>query len=321
MNDFGSRVRAALNERGVSLRGAAKATNYDAGYLSRVLSGQQRPSTQVVDALDRLVGANGELSTLAAALNEEDRARIARNMGAPSRVDVGTVDALADVLKAQRRLEDTIGPAAMIPATTGQLSSVATLARESRGAHRSALLAVAAEWHQYVGWLHAATRDDSQALRLLGKGEELSDEAGEGTVAAVAVSFRGYVARQRGNFRGVVRASHAASHAPGSHQAQRVFDTMQAAIGHAGLGETDTARRLLDKAAESTDASVDPPAIVYWYSPEFFLLNIGLARLSLDDYEDAAGLLAEGLDGIPPEQQRAEWLDEYRDALDTARAT
>jgi transcriptional regulator with XRE-family HTH domain len=48
----------------MSMRGAARALRYDVAYLSRVLNGKQSPSLQLAEALDELLGANGELASL-----------------------------------------------------------------------------------------------------------------------------------------------------------------------------------------------------------------------------------------------------------------
>lgn len=64
MDDFPARARAALAAQGLSMRRAASALNYDVAYLSRVLNGKQAPSLQLADALDKLLGANGELTSL-----------------------------------------------------------------------------------------------------------------------------------------------------------------------------------------------------------------------------------------------------------------
>ncbi|MEU5087524.1 helix-turn-helix transcriptional regulator [Streptomyces sp. NPDC021356] len=66
MDDFRARVRAALRERHMSLRGVARALNYDVAYLSRVLNGKQSPSLQLAEGLDGLLGTDGELVALAA---------------------------------------------------------------------------------------------------------------------------------------------------------------------------------------------------------------------------------------------------------------
>ncbi|MGH4033451.1 helix-turn-helix domain-containing protein [Actinomycetota bacterium Odt1-20B] len=62
--DFGARLRELLKERGVSLRGAARALNYDVAYLSRVVNGRQRSSPQLAAALDELLNTGGELTDI-----------------------------------------------------------------------------------------------------------------------------------------------------------------------------------------------------------------------------------------------------------------
>ncbi|MFF4407793.1 helix-turn-helix domain-containing protein [Streptomyces sp. NPDC001404] len=64
MNDFASRVRAALVSKGLSIRAAARELGYDPAYLSRVLNGKQRPSEQLAAALDELLGTDGSLTAV-----------------------------------------------------------------------------------------------------------------------------------------------------------------------------------------------------------------------------------------------------------------
>ncbi|GAB3214207.1 hypothetical protein GCM10027294_52650 [Marinactinospora endophytica] len=320
MSDFGARVRAALAERGMSLRAAARAIHYDPAFLSRVLSGRQRPSPQLAQALDDLLDAEGALAGLAATLTPDDRDRIAQSIARPSRVDAETVRAVADVLAAQRRLDDAIGSAAMIPATMAQVSTLTTMSRAATGPHADELRAVAAEWAQFAGWLHAAIRSDVKALRLLDTARSMAREAGAPLVETAATSFRGYVARQRGRADLVVTESEAALHVDGAHPAQRAFDTLQQAQAFADLGDRDTATRLLDQAATLVEAAGDPPSIVYWYSPDFFATYSGLVHHSLGNWDQAADLLETGLAGLPPDQRDAEWTHEYRQALTQARA-
>src|SRR5271167_3465368 len=67
-----------------------------------------------------------------------------------------------------------------------------------------------AERMSFVGWLHTAVRKDSRALALFADAEDPADEAGDGTIAAAAASFWGYLARLQGRPRGAIRASAAA---------------------------------------------------------------------------------------------------------------
>ncbi|GAA3365674.1 hypothetical protein GCM10017744_069370 [Streptomyces antimycoticus] len=63
--EFSQRVRDLLRDRDMSVRAVARHLNYDHAYLSRVLTGKQQPSTQLVTALDKLFKTNGELAEIA----------------------------------------------------------------------------------------------------------------------------------------------------------------------------------------------------------------------------------------------------------------
>lgn len=253
-----------------------------------------------------------------AAAEDVERAAFAA-AGKSSRIDAGAVGALSAILAGQRRLEDAIGPAALIDAAVGQARGIAGVLRETTGPHRDALGRVVSEWMTFTGWLHAATRQDARALALFDLAENLADDVDYGTGAALATSFRGYVARQQNRPRAVVRAAAAALATPGTHQTQRTFDTLQAAQGYAALGEIEQARRMLDQAADLSDDAEEPPAPVYWYTRPFFQLNIGLVQAGIGEHRDAAAVLGEGLAGMPADQRGAEWLREYEDAFADAK--
>lgn len=320
-SEFAETVRAALKAQGLSIRAASGAMSYDPSYLCRVLSGKQLPSPQLAESLDALLGTGGELTTLAVRLTEDGRERIAHAIEHPTRVDGPTVEALADLLAAQRRLDDTLGPAPLIRPVEAQTATLRSLLKAARGPHRDALAEVVAESVQFCGWLRASTRQDAGAVKLLTEAEELADEVGSGTLAAQALNFRGYIARQQGNPRGMVRWFSSAYYTPGASAPQRMGDAAQVVQGLGELGHTDDARRLLDEAMDLADAAQDtPPGTAYWLTPNFQRLNLGLANLGLRQYADAADHIRAGLAGLPSDQQRAPWTQEHRDALAEAEA-
>ena len=61
MADFSGEVRRLMAERGMSLRGLAKASNYDPSYLSKVLSGHKPSSPYLAARLDDALGAGGKI--------------------------------------------------------------------------------------------------------------------------------------------------------------------------------------------------------------------------------------------------------------------
>lgn len=305
--------------------------------ISRYETGKRTPREWLPFIAAALVVSVEDLTAPLAKLTDDNRERVAYSIAHPSRIDAATVRALADVLAAQRRLDDSLGSAAVLTPTLAQLSTVEALAKESTGSDVGlALRGVVAEWVRFTGWLHASMRKYGDAVRLFARAEELADQANDPVTAVLAVSFRGYVARQRGNWPGVIRASIAARESPGAHYVQCLFDTLQAAQGHAGLADAlagvngvgrtrhrDDSRRLLDTASSmienmAGDNAIPPPS-VYWYSPTFFRMNIGLAHLGLGNMTDATENLGAGLAGLPDEHKNTEWAAEYREALSTAK--
>ncbi|MFI9200862.1 helix-turn-helix domain-containing protein [Streptomyces sp. NPDC053048] len=321
MSDFADLARRALRDSGYSMSAAARAINYDLAYLSRVLNGKQQPSVKLAEALDRLVEAGGALA--GTVLNADDQSRVARSAGQSSRVDAGTVDALSRVLVAYRRLDDVLDPRSVIPATLMHVDDITRMLKGARGAQRERLTAVASEFAQFAGWMLAQVRRDDEAVSMLTQALELADAIEDGTLAAQALNFRGYLARRQGRQQGVARWYAAAARTPGAHPAQRLGDLLQSAAGLAELGETGQALRVADEAERLSDlaAAVPPPETAYWLTPEFNRLNMGLCTLALGRYDEAVDHFSTGLAGLPDEQQGAAWTQEHRDALRRAVAS
>lgn len=248
-------------------------------------------------------------------LTLDDKERINGVIQKPSRLDIATIDSLSQVLAGQRRTEDSLGPEPVIAPMTIQLESISRTLDDASGPHREALARLVAEWATFAGWLHTAVGKYDKARELFVRAEDLADDIGDGTIAATATSFRGYLARLHGRPRGTIRASAAALASPGSHPAQHTYDLLQTAQAYATLGDYKEAGRFLDRASILASDTGEPPASVYWYTEPFFRLNIGLAQLAIGQYQDAVDSLASGIENIPVDQRRAEWLAEYREAL------
>lgn len=324
---FGQALRRLRLAADLSQPALARKAHVDQASLSRYENDRQRPAPNVVDHLDDVLGSNDQLRLLASGntapdvLTSDDRERLGRVFERPHRLDGGAVTALADVLASQRRLDDVLGPEPLMTATLTQMSTASNLVRQASGPHREALAEVAAEWVQFAGWLHAEARQDQEALRLLTEAEHAADEVGNGVLAAQAANFRGYVARQQENWRGVARWFLTEHHTPGASIHQRVGAAAQAAHGVGQLGDPDGARRLLDTADGLLEESWRHPAprTAYWLSHTFHRLNLGLAHLALASYDTAADHLGTGLDGLPVDQGDAMWTAEYRHSLKQAR--
>ena len=156
---------------------------------------------------------------------------------------------------------------------TLQLNTLRKVLHDASGPQRDALAPLVAEWTSFVGWLHTAVRKDSQALALFADAEDLADEVGDGTMAATAASFRGYLARLQGRPRSAIRASAAAMATPGADPTQHTYDLLQTAQAYADLGDKKEAQRFLAKASDLATTAGEPPPSVYWYTEPFFRLK------------------------------------------------
>ncbi|MFI6758415.1 helix-turn-helix domain-containing protein [Micromonospora sp. NPDC050417] len=318
---FSARLAELRLARGLSLRDLARRVYFSKSYLHDLETGRCRPTSETAQRLDDVLEAGGVLAALVvdapAVTTPDDDQRIAYVIDRPARLDAAAVHHLAEVLAAQRRLDDVLAAPVMLPWAVPQWRTVLDLTAQARGPHAPKLQAVAAEWTQFVGWLHAEARNDSDAMQVLGEALDQADEIDDGPLAAQAENFRGYLERQRGNARGIVRHFLAAYHTPGATALQRVGDAVQSAHGYALLGDQSAAGRLLGEASDLTTAAEaeTPPATAYWLTPTFSRMGIGLAYLALGDTVAAEDNLRAGLDGLPDDQRGAEWTTEYRQAL------
>lgn len=320
---FPARLRELRTARGLSLRDLARRAYYSKSQLHDLETSRCRPTVDAARRLDDALQAGGTLAELVteapAVTTPDDDQRIAYVIDRPMRLDAATVRTLADTLAAQRRLDDSLPASAMLPWAVPQWRTVQELATQARGRHAPELHAVSAEWTQFIGWLHAEARNDTEATQVLTEALSQADAVNSGPLAAQAENFLGYLARQRRSSRGIVRHFLAAYNTPGSTALQRVGDAVQAAHGYALLGDRDNAARLLNEASDLTTvaASEEAPAHAYWLTPTFCRMNLGLAYLALGDRAAAADHLRAGLQGLPDYQRDAEWTAEYRQALDS----
>jgi transcriptional regulator with XRE-family HTH domain len=119
-------------DAGMSLAELGAAAHIARGYIHHLEHGRRWPSRTFAKALDDALKAHGALlDTWAAAdelpdgpapQNPDDWERIALASAHPRRVDDATVSALADVLVATRRLEDSVGSAAVLPGVRHHLA-------------------------------------------------------------------------------------------------------------------------------------------------------------------------------------------------------
>lgn len=255
------------------------------------------------------------------ALMPDESERTSLAVANPSRLDTATIENLSLVLAGQRKADDVLGAEAIRVPMAIQLQTLQGLLKKATGPQHDRLARLVAEWATFVGWLHIASGNGDEALKLFTTAEEITDETADGTVAATATSFKGYLALLQGRPRKAIRETAGALATPGSHPTQHVYDLLQTAQAYAQLDDVKEAGKFLAKASDLAANAGTPPQSVYWYTEPFFRLNIGLAQLGIGQHSKAADSLRSGIADIPEQQQSAEWMKNYRDALAKAEAS
>ncbi len=319
-----------MAERGVGVRALARQVQYDPGYLSKVMNGRKAVSGELARRLDSALNAGGVLAgfTAAPGLNgaftSEDEERLILAARQPKLVDQGVVVSLAEVLTAQRRLEDRVGSAAMLKPVTAQLAVVSNLAGEARAPLRGDLLGVAGQYAQFAGWLNANTGRLADAGKWYDRALEWAAESGDANMTATALNMKGHAAWRAGKVGPMIGLSQAAQNGKAISAGVRALAAQQEARGHALTGDGDEADRKLDEAASLTEYAAahpeDEPPWIYFFSPDYLALQRGLADVFLGRYARAIELLSAGLADTPSEVRQSEWVGGYMVRLAAAHA-
>lgn len=205
---FPARLRELRRARGLSLRDLAQQAHVSKSHLSELENDVCKPSIELARHLDNVLEAGGELADMVIAPPEppaEHADRVDYAFQHPMRLDAATVDALAGVLAAYRRLDDHVEARVLLPAVTPQWRVISDLARQARGRHARELQRSAAEWTQFAGWLLAEARLDADAIRTLNCAHAEAVELEDGPLTAQAGDFRSFIARLRGEWRPAAR--------------------------------------------------------------------------------------------------------------------
>jgi transcriptional regulator with XRE-family HTH domain len=223
--EFAARLRALMDSRALGVRALARQLPCDPGLISRLANGKQRPSQEIAQRLDDVLGAGGELVALASKsalepallsgvsipANDEIAALELARQAAASEVGASTVEALELAVDGLAVAYHGTAPAALLDRVrsyldyTGRLISVkATLAE-----HRRLLVS--------GGWLSllAATclidlHHDRAAAAHLRTATQLSRESEHPEIAAWCLETRAWQLLIGGNYKQAIQVAQGA---------------------------------------------------------------------------------------------------------------
>ncbi|MFB7086770.1 multiprotein-bridging factor 1 family protein [Streptomyces sp. NPDC056296] len=282
MDDFRARVRAALDDRRMSVRGAARALNYDVAYLSRVFNGKQSPSLQLAEGLDALLATEGELVALAA------RPAQAEGTTTPERWPTRDSDRGAGFARAIREISQRL---VVLDNEINGLPIADVAVRAFKSVHRQLgegehdpkaehdIQAAAAELAEVAGWALFDAEQQKAARRFNQEALFLARLSGDHSIELLVMQNMamqaGWVGRPREELaiaRSIIERGRLSPHT------EAIFRVREAK-GLAGSGQESEAARSFDRARSLIQESKRPsdPYWAWWVTANEIDGNQGFA--------------------------------------------
>ncbi|MEV5408725.1 hypothetical protein AB0K60_07800 [Thermopolyspora sp. NPDC052614] len=207
--------------------------------------------------------------TLLRHLDPDEEERLARMIQAQGHVDAKSVATLEKLTAQCRRLDDTYGPAKVLPVVEAQRDLVARLlgTQSLLPGLRTRLVHTYAELAQLAGFLHFDRMDYHAAARSLDRGLEAAQESGDPVLTAYIhhwYSEMAYFARQPAKTLDHAFAAQGWARRGGSNLMRSRADTVEA-LAHALTGNAKESLRKVEAARSWADSPTSSePSYLYW---------------------------------------------------------
>ncbi|MEV6986542.1 hypothetical protein AB0M95_35535 [Sphaerisporangium sp. NPDC051017] len=237
-------------------------------------------------------------------LTSDEEARLAQAVQGTSRVDAQTVTAVEKLIAQCWQIEQTYGPAKLLPVADAQRGVIAgLLSRESlTPALRDRLVVAYSGLSHLGGWLCYDLVDYVGAVRRYEEGVEAAYEVREPGIIAHLHGCLAHVASSQGKPAKALDHAYAAQ----AWAKQSSSRLQQAAIAHplaralAGSGKGEEGIRVLDRACELASAprTEADPSHLAWCTPEVTHYNIGYCLAALKRSDEALRAGEQALTGM-----------------------
>ena len=221
------------------------------------------------------------------------------------RLDRPVLDYLARALSEHRRMEDQLGSFVMLPLVSTQYGILTRLTRYAPHYLHDEALSLAAQYSQFMAWMHHDQQDDDKASQAYTRAESQAQEAGDPTMAACVLSMKAHLEWGSENPLSCVRYAQAAQWA-----GQRItpaalgMAAQMEARGLALMKDVTAADRKTNQATEqlmrAADHWEDEPPWLYFYEGPWVTLQTGSTQLDLGRPARAIELLTDALAELSP---------------------
>lgn len=253
-------------------------------------------------ALLQLLGWSA--STVAASpvngLDTEEQERLAQAIVSPSRVDAQVIDHIEAILQHCKRLEDTLGPQAVLHTVLGQRQLVRTLLTGCPASLRPRLLSVYSNISTSAGFYFFDLDDVTSAMHYCEQARAAAHEARNTELAIYALCNMSYFASCHGKAHaGLDFAAAAQSLAGKTDDALlRVCIADHVGTAYAGDGQYQECMAELDRAQagfESLAGQASPESPAYWYHEGLLASRQSDCLLRLGKPQEAAAKASAGM--------------------------
>ena len=249
MSEFGTELARLMQERGTGVRELARLVPCNPGHVSNLRSGKARPSRELAQILDNILGAGGALAALAAASSRPAPAgdlqliELARRAEA-SDLGTGTLELLTVSVDRLCRDYPTVNPRVLSDQARIRLGYVTNLLgkRVTLAQHRD-LLVVAGRLSALLACTGYDAGDPGAAETARRMTRQFGEHAGHGELIAWSYEIAAWYALVEGRFVQAAGLSEAGlAHAGVSNAAVQL--TLQASRAYARMGD-DRAGKML----------------------------------------------------------------------------
>lgn len=319
---FGAQVRALRERASLSQAKLGRLVHSSGDLIAKVEKAERRPSPDLVDRLDRALGAEGHLLRLAHEIPERADRSVRRTWEPGAGSGQEMAQALRDILDGIRQLDHGLGSGHALPALLAHARLAGSLLPGFSGLAERSVLDTLGEAHQLAGWMQFDNGQMPLAEASFVTAHAHAERSGNDALAAYVLGpSHGFASAYTGDpSAGAARCEEALTHAVRSGNHRLVaFVLAIGARAHAKLGERRTCLAMLDRAegelARHASGSVDPVWLNV-FDEAALRGHRGSCWLDLGEAGRAVSLLAAQEAAAPKlfARNRAIWL------LDRARA-
>ncbi|MER8009140.1 helix-turn-helix transcriptional regulator [Streptomyces sp. NPDC094149] len=157
------------------------------------------------------------------------------------------VDAYRGLFDQYRRVGQLSPPQALLPTLVEQTGALRSLALHTGGDTGRGLLALAARFAEFTGWMAQEAGDDAAAAHWTAHAVDIAEAAGDGHLASYALVRQALITYYRGEGADTVALAEGALSGRLPPRI-RALAAQRAAQGHALVGDHDACMRLLERA-------------------------------------------------------------------------